>query len=146
MSNVYVVPGAQPNGRAPSREIYRLMGEENIFAMLADFYEELSRSEIAGIFPDDHQAASIKSAAFFVGLLGGPPLYHQTYGPPMMRARHAAFTITERGREVWLECFANTLGRAEEQYKFPSQHMEGFYNFLEDFSLWMVNSREEDAD
>ena len=62
------------------------MGQENIFKMLEDFYLELEQSSIRHLFPDDVVAASRKSAAFFVGLLGGPPLYQQLYGPPMMRS------------------------------------------------------------
>ena len=85
-------------------------------------------------------AASRKSAAFFVGLLGGPPLYHQRYGNAMMRARHMPFAITPRAREEWLGCFERVLAEAPERYGFPAQHLPGFRAFLRDFSLWMVNT------
>ena len=141
---IYVIPGASPNqGLPPSREIYGAMGEENIFRMLSDFYAKLGQSDIKDMFPKNLEKASQKSARFFVGLLGGPPLYHQMHGSPMMRGRHMPFTITEHGRDVWLECFASVLENAPEKYNFPPQHLPGFYAFLRDFSLWMVNSREE---
>ncbi|GIV77516.1 hypothetical protein FKZ61_019535 [Litorilinea aerophila] len=138
---IYVPPMQPGQIPAPSREIYGLMGEENIFAMLEDFYRELEQSSIRAMFPEDMVAASRKSAAFFVGLLGGPPLYHQRYGPPRMRARHMPFVIDEAARQEWLACFDRVLARAVEKYNFPPQHLPGFRAFLEGFSAWMVNSR-----
>lgn len=136
----YVPPGGPPRVSAPSPEIYAAMGEANIFAMLADFYQELERSAIRGMFPRDMARASRKSAAFFVGLLGGPPLYHQQYGNPMMRARHTPFPIDETARQVWLDCFEAVLADAPEKYSFPAEHLPQFREFLVGFSGWMVNT------
>jgi hemoglobin len=70
------VPPINPGGIAPpSREVYGLMGEAGIVRMIEDFYRELERSSLRPLFPADMMAAAQKSAAFFVGLLGGPPLY-----------------------------------------------------------------------
>jgi len=136
----YVPPGGPPRVSSPSPEIYAAMGEANIFAMLADFYQELERSAIRGMFPRDMARASRKSAAFFVGLLGGPPLYHQQYGNPMMRARHMPFPIDEAARQVWLACFEAVLADAPEKYNFPAEHLPTFRDFLVGFSSWMVNT------
>lgn len=136
--DIYVPPGGPPQ-KGLSPEIYALMGEENIFKMLSDFYKELEKSPIRSLFPPDMEAASQKSAKFFVQVLGGPPLYVIDHGPPRMRARHIPFPIDEKARQVWLECFHRTLEGAETKYAFPIQHMEGFKEFLRDFSAWMVN-------
>ena len=141
MSRRVYVPQINPAQIAPpSREIYGLMGEANIFRMMEDFYREMERSSLRALFPGDMAAASRQSAAFFVGLLGGPPLYQQRHGNPMMRARHLAFVITPRAREEWLGCFDRVLATAPERYGFPAQHLPGFRAFLRDFSLWMVNT------
>lgn len=140
LNNFYVPPQGPPQN-SPSKDIYALMGEDNIFKMLEDFYLELEKSPIRGMFPEDMKAASKKSAAFFVAICGGPPLYHQLYGPPMMRKRHLAFNIDEAARQVWLSCFRIVLNDAEKKYNFPPQHLPGFWNFLEQFSGWMVNTR-----
>jgi hemoglobin len=116
------------------------MGEENIFAMMRDFYLELEKSSVSHLFPKDMMAAADRSAAFFVGLLGGPPLYHQLYGNPMMRARHMPFVIDEAARIEWLRCFSLVLEDAPIRYNFPAQHLLGFWAFLEGFSTWMVNT------
>ena len=137
---IYTPPGGPPQGSGPNSEIYRIMGDENIFRMMSDFYKELATSEIRGLFPSDMEEASQKSAMFFVTLLGGPPLYMQKYGSPRMRARHLPFVIDEPARQVWLGCFERVLEGAEVKYEFPSQHLEGFKAFLQSFSAWMVNS------
>jgi hemoglobin len=137
---IYVPPDGPPRVSPPSPEIFAAMGAEQIFAMLRDFYRELERSSIRHLFPEDMIAAADKSAAFFVGLLGGPPLYHQRYGNPMMRARHLPFVIDEAARQEWLRCFARVLEQAPARYHFPPQHLPGFWAFLEGFSSWMVNS------
>lgn len=138
--DIYIPPGGPPQTTGPSREIYARMGEENIFKMMEDFYRELEKSSLRPLFPANMIVASQKSAAFFVGLLGGPPLYHQRYGPPMMRARHINFPIDESARQEWLACFDRVLAEAVQKYNFPAEHLEGFRTFLRDFSGWMVNT------
>lgn len=138
-NQIYVPPGGPPQGIAPSRAIYTAMGEENIFRMCADFYARIETSSIRSMFPDDLPAASKKIAAFMVGLLGGPPLYHERYGDPMMRARHLKFPIDEAARQEWLRCFKLVLADAPANYQFPAEHLPGFIRFLEGFSAWMVN-------
>jgi len=144
MSRPVYVPPINPGGIAPpSREIYGLMGEDNIVRMIEAFYRELEGSSLRPLFPPDMMAAAQKSAAFFVGLLGGPPLYHQRYGNPMMRARHLPFRITPRARAEWLACFDRVLATATDRYRFPAQHLPGFRTFLRDFSHWMVNTQDD---
>ncbi len=138
---IYVPPEGPPQGPGPSPEIYPRMGEENIFKMLSDFYQELGRSSIRSLFPPDLEEASRKSAKFFVQVLGGPPLYVIDHGPPRMRARHMPFEIDEAARQVWLSCFEKTLEGAENKYQFPLEHLEGFKTFLREFSSWMVNKK-----
>lgn len=137
---IYIPPGGPPRVQPPSHEIYAAMGEERIFAMMADFYRELEKSPLRSMFPKDMQKASEKSAAFFVGLLGGPPLYHQRYGNPAMRARHMPFIIDEAGRREWIACFERVLEEAPQKYNFPQEHLLGFRIFLIEFSGWMVNT------
>lgn len=139
---IHVPLGGPPQVPPPSRDIYAAMGEANIFAMLEDFYTALSESTIAPMFPPgDHlMQAAHKSAAFFVGLLGGPPLYHERYGSPALRARHMPFPIDEASRLEWLRCFDAVLDQAPTRYQFPTEHLPAFRYFLHQFSTWMVNT------
>jgi len=136
---IHTPPGGPPQGPGPSREIYKVMGEANIFRMISDLYQELEKSEVRHLFPSDMEEASKKSAAFFVGLLGGPPIYVEKYGSPRMRARHLPFEIDEAARQIWLGCFNRVLEGAEAKYQFPAEHLPGFKDFLSAFSGWMVN-------
>lgn len=139
---VHVPLGGPPRVAPPSPAIFAAMGEAAVFRMLEDFYAELARSEIRGMFPAEPEAlraAAHKSAAFFVGLLGGPPLYQQRHGQPMLRARHLPFPIDEAARREWLACFDRVLEDAPARYGFPAEHLQGFRDFLDAFSGWMVN-------
>ena len=135
----FVPLNGPPRTPLPNPQIFKAMGVNQIFNLLKDFYKELEISEIHHIFPGDMEKSSEKSAAFFVGLLGGPPLYHERYGNPMMRARHMPFPIDQESRNVWLKCFKKVLINAEEKYDFPSQYLDGFIDFLDGFSTWMIN-------
>ncbi len=136
-----LVPSLNPTAiPGPSREIYGLMGRDNIYRMIEDFYRELGASSIRGMFPHDLVESSRKSAAFFVQLLGGPQEYNERFGPPRMRARHLPFRITASARKVWLDCFERVLARAVADYGFPEQHLADFRRFLDGFSMWMVNA------
>src|SRR4026207_1312417 len=106
---IYTPPGGPPQGPGPNPEIYRIMGEDNIFKMISDLYKELEKSEVRHLFPADMEEASKKSALFFIMLLTGPPLYLQKFGSPRMRARHLPFEIDESARQVWLACFEKVL-------------------------------------
>ena len=142
---IYVPPGGPPRVAAPDPAIYEQMGLDAIVQMVEDFYAELAQSAIREMFPVDMVAASRKSAAFFVGLLGGPPLYHQLYGNPAMRARHMPFPIDEAARQEWLRCFDAVLADAPARYNFPAEHLAGFRTFLHGFSAWMVNTAPPDG-
>lgn len=141
LSNFYVPPEGPPQGLSLPSDIYVKMGEDNIFKMLEDFYQELEHSSIRHMFPGEMKEASKKSAAFFVQICGGPPLYNQQYGSPRMRQRHMAFPIDEGARQVWLQCFSKVLEHADIHYAFPMEYRDQFWNFLEKFSAWMVNTQ-----
>ncbi|MFG0257519.1 MAG: hypothetical protein ACF8GE_06425 [Phycisphaerales bacterium JB043] len=145
-TEVYTPPGGMPRVSRPSPQIYKAMGEDNVVRMMIDFYRRLETSSIRSMFPHDMESAARKSALFFVFLLGGPPLYQQRVGSPMMRARHTPFPIDENARLEWMRCFRETLERADELYDFPREHLPGFLEFLDGFSQWMVNTAPNASD
>jgi len=146
LPELYVPPAGPPQGPPPDAAIYRALGEAGITRMLQDFYAELSRSSIAHLFPKDQEGlmeAASKSALFFVGVCGGPPLYARTIGPPRMRARHLPFAIDGKARQAWLDAWIPVLKHCEAKYGFPGAAVPGFKSFLGDFSAWMVNRADE---
>jgi hemoglobin len=137
---VFIPPGGPPQGSPPSPLILPAMGEDGVFQMIEDLYAELKDSSVRHLFPEDMVAASRKSGAFFVQLLGGRPLFSQQFGPPRLRQRHIPFEIDQAARDEWIACFQRTLENAEERYGFPAEHLDGFRAFLASFSNWMINA------
>lgn len=146
----YVPPGGPPRVERPSPAIYAAMGQEAIIALMEAFYAELALSPtLRRMFPRTPaalQAAAHRSAAFFIGIVGGPPLYQQLYGNPAMRARHMPFPIDEAARQEWLRCFHVVLEDAPVRFGFPAEHLPGFSAFLVGFSAWMVNTAPQVAE
>jgi len=56
-SNIFIPVRSPAKVELPGREIYFLMGEENIFKMLEDFYLELEKCVIRDLFSKDIVAA-----------------------------------------------------------------------------------------
>jgi hemoglobin len=136
---LYTPPSGPPQGPGPSPLILESMGRDNLFALCAAFYRELEKTEIRKWFPADMAAASTKLAKFLSGVLGGPPLFAQEFGPPRMRQRHVPFPIDERAKNVWFHTFRDVLEARAEEFKLPREHLPGFLRWLEEFAGWMVN-------
>lgn len=136
---VWVPPEGPGAVAPPPRGIWEALGEDGVFELLADVYRRFESTPIRGLFPDDLLRASERSAAFFVQLLGGPPLFSERYGPPRMRMRHLPFEIDGQARLVWLRCFEGAVQDSAAAGVFPEQHVPGFVAFLRGFSAWMVN-------
>ncbi|MBO6738981.1 MAG: hypothetical protein JJ916_03890 [Phycisphaerales bacterium] len=140
---IWTPPGGPPQTDRIPAAVYEAMGEAQITRFFHAFYRRLGQSSIAHMFPQSEKnlmRAADKSAAMFVFLFGGPHLYQQRYGRPMMRARHLPFVIDEPARQEWLRCYRETLDEAPEQYNMPAEHVEAVWKFVVDFSAWMVNA------
>ena len=85
--------------------IYDQLGEENLEQLVNKFYELVLESPVLRpLFNTDMVLVRAKQTAFLTQFLGGPPKYNQTFGRPMMRARHLPHKITEEAAVEWLGC------------------------------------------
>ena len=86
----------------------QLGGEEKVRQLVNLFYDlmdELPEAyEVRKLHAESLDSAREKLFKFLSGWLGGPPLYEQEYGHPMLRRRHLPFAIGERERDQWLMC------------------------------------------
>lgn len=126
----------------PHPEIYEKLGHEGMNQLLAAVYRRLARSPIAALFPqdpDELEKAAHRSALFFVGICGGPPLYQMEFGHPRMRDRHMKFPIDEAARQAWISCWDAVLETAPQDLGFPREHLASLQEYLHTFSHWMVN-------
>jgi hemoglobin len=102
------------NCAAPSATAYALIGgEPGINAFVSRLYGIMaSKPEAEYVWkwhPEDMDSVKARLAAFLSGWLGGPAVYPQNYGPPMMRRRHMAFPIGPKERDIWLDCARQAL-------------------------------------
>jgi hemoglobin len=93
---------------------FEMIGGEAGVRLLVDRFYDLMDSEpsaegIRGLHPESLASSREKLWLFLVGWLGGPPLYVERVGPPMLRARHLPFPIGEPERDAWLLCMERAL-------------------------------------
>jgi hemoglobin len=93
------------------RPLYeRFGGEETLRSLVKSFYSKVAEHpDLAPIFPDDLTLTEEKQYKFLSQFFGGPSLYSDEYGHPMLRARHMPFSITPTRAEAWLSCMKETL-------------------------------------
>lgn len=74
------------------------------------FYDRVAaHPNLKPLFPNEFDAIKEKQYAFLTQFLGGPALYAQQHGPPMMRARHLPFPIDEQRARDWLSCMSAAM-------------------------------------
>lgn len=87
-----------------------LGGGPTIRRLVEAFYPRVQRDpDLGPLFPVDIRPVMERQRRFLTQFLGGPPLYSERYGPPMLRARHLPHPITPRRRDAWLRCMAEAL-------------------------------------
>jgi hemoglobin len=85
-------------------------GADAIREVVTRFYPKVQAHPLLSpLFPKDIDPVIEKQYLFLSQFLGGPSLYSEQYGHPMMRARHLPFPITPERAEAWLECMSAAL-------------------------------------
>lgn len=91
-----------------------LGGEPGVRALVDRFYDymdsEPAAAEVRQLHARSLRASRDKLFLFLSGWLGGPDLYVQQYGHPMLRRRHLPFAIGTRERDQWMHCMRKALG------------------------------------
>ncbi len=88
-------------------------GEQAIFNLVNRFYyymDSLSETQgIRAIHQPNLDSAKSKLFKYLSGWLGGPDLFVEEFGHPMLRARHLPFAIGESERDQWMLCMNKAL-------------------------------------
>ena len=137
----HIPPSGPPQMSPP--QVFDKIGFQKLQKMVWLQYQELSRSTIAHMFPTketDLRAAAQRNAEFMCGILGGPKIYQQKYGPPQMRRRHMPFAIDEAARQEWLRCYRHAFKQSNGLGLSPDEQEE-LLTWIENFSAWMVNRK-----
>ena len=97
----------------PPSHYERIGGAEKVRALVRHFYrimDELPESYgIRKMHPESLQGSEDKLFKFLSGWMGGPQLFVQEYGHPMLRQRHLPFPISDEARDQWLLCMNHAL-------------------------------------
>lgn len=115
---------------------YELIGGQPfLYKLVETFYAKVAKDpDLSPIFPDDLTETIRKQKQFLTQFLGGPTLYSDEHGHPMLRARHMPFEITPKRANAWLRCMKEAMdevglenGPLREQIfsrlTFTAQHM-----------------------
>lgn len=90
-----------------------LGGDAGVRCLVDRFYDLMDEvPEYHGIrrlHPQDLAGSREKLYLFLSGWLGGPPLYVEKYGHPMLRARHLPYSIGVSERDAWLACMLQAM-------------------------------------
>jgi hemoglobin len=108
------VPNPSENVETAAQTPYALLGgEAAVRALVERFYDlmdlEAGYAELRALHAGDLTHAREKLYLFLSGWLGGPSLYIERYGHPMLRARHLPFPIGIRERDQWLVCMEQAM-------------------------------------
>lgn len=88
-------------------------GRANIRELVEKFYDimetDARAAGIRAMHPADLTLAREKLFMFLTGWTGGPQLYVERYGHPMLRRRHLPFAIDESARDQWMSCMIQAM-------------------------------------
>ena len=123
---------------------YDAMGGEQALLQLVDrfyfFMDILPEAQgIRALHQSDLTSAKQKLFKFLSGWLGGPNLFIEEFGHPMLRARHLPFVIGGAERDQWMLCMDKALSEV---------HMDAMLrihiqNALQQLATHMINQMPE---
>ena len=124
----------------PERTPYEMMGgDAAVRALVERFYDlmelEPAYAQLRQVHGSTLESAREKLYLFLSGWLGGPSLYIDRYGHPMLRARHLPFAIGEVERDQWMAC----MKQAMEEVGLPTELRQALGDAFFKTADWMRN-------
>jgi hemoglobin len=119
---------------------YALIGGAESIRQLVDRFYDLMELEsayavIRQLHPVDLSTSRDKLYLFLSGWMGGPGLYQEKYGHPMLRARHLPFPIGSTERNQWLDCMQRAMDEVAIDAALKERLHESFFATAD----WMRN-------
>ncbi|MDO3410979.1 globin [Saccharibacillus sp. CPCC 101409] len=116
--------------------LYEQLGESaGLRRIIETFYGKVVQEPLlAPLFPEDITPVIERQHQFLTQFFGGPSLYSDLHGHPMMRARHMPFPVTRERADAWLGCMNAALrenGVDDELREFVIARLSGpAYHFV----------------
>ena len=125
---------------APQKSPYEMLGgDARVRELVERFYDlmdfEPKYRELRAVHGSTLESAREKLYMFLSGWLGGPSLYIDRFGHPMLRARHLPFAIGEVERDQWMACMVQAM----EEVDIPQELREALEQALWKTADWMRN-------
>lgn len=119
---------------------YSLIGGAEAIGQLVDRFYDLMELEpaysiIRQLHPAGLSSSRDKLNLFLNGWMGGPQLYQEKYGHPMLRARHLPFPIGSVERNQWLDCMQRAMDEVAIDAQLKARLHESFFATAD----WMRN-------
>ena len=118
----------------------RLGGQEAVERLTQKFYQLMDSDKayqaLRAVHGPDLVRAQERLFWFLSGWLGGPALYQEKVGHPMLRARHLPFKIGILERNQWLLCMHQAMTELEVEESFKDQLIQSFFKTAD----WMRNT------
>ncbi len=129
------------NTEMNQKSLFELVGEKRLHQLVDAFYKRVGKHpDLIPIFPNDLTEVARKQKQFLTQYLGGPPLYTQEHGHPMMRARHLPFEITPKRAKAWLSCMSDAM----DEVGLEGDIRDAFFSRLQLTARHMINTPDDD--
>ena len=119
-----------------------LSGETGLRQLINRFYDLMDTAPeyygIRKLHPQDLSGSRDKLFMFLSGWLGGPGLYVEKFGHPMLRARHLPFPIGNAERDAWMACMQQALIETGVETSLREGLLKAFFGTAD----WMRNRPE----
>lgn len=88
-------------------------GDAVVQRIVARFYDVMdtdpAAATVRAMHPPDLAVSRERLYWFLSGWMGGPQLFFEKRGHPMLRARHLPFVIDDSARDAWMSCMRAAL-------------------------------------
>lgn len=108
----------------------RIGGEPQVRRLVDRFYDHMDELPetwgIRKLHAEDLSGSRQKLYDFLTGWMGGPQLYVEKHGHPMLRRRHLPFPIGDSERDQWMHCMQLALEEVVTDEKLRDELYQAF--------------------
>ncbi len=98
---------------SPATLYARVDGEQGVVALVRSYIHYVKTldevKDLRVLYKEDMSRYETRMIEFLSGWLGGPALYLQRHGMPMLREHHRHYHIDENTRDQWMICMRRAL-------------------------------------
>ena len=125
-------------------EMFDKVGGHEFFVRLVDaFYDRVEEDPVLRpLYPegeDGMRAAREHLALFLSQYWGGPPVYNETRGAPMLRARHLPFRIGVAERDAWFGHMKAAVKESVEESEVPDEIAKELLDYFDKAATHLIN-------